>query len=272
MGLVTDGRRSRNGIIAHEVKLGDRRDPYGSTVVPVVSYRPRMPAERVARLRQWHAEASADLHALGDHDVEYLGLRLHVPAQVFPPTPTSDLLGREVQSHARSARRVLDMGCGAGANAILAARHAADVVGVDVNPIAVAASEANAERNGAAERTRFAVSDVFEAVEGDFDLIVFDPPFRWFRPRDLLERAFADEGYASLTRFMQEVPDRLRPGGEVLLFFGTSGDVEFLDELIDRTGLATTTIAERSVHVRGETATYFVRRLARIADVADDRR
>jgi release factor glutamine methyltransferase len=229
----------------------------------VDAYQPRLPIERVERLRRWHEEASTELHRLGAHDVEYLGLRLHIPEQVFPPTPTSDLLGREVLAHAQRRHRVLDMGCGAGANAILAARRAYDVVGVDINPVAVAASGTNAERNGVADRTRFAESDVFEAVEGEFDLIVFDPPFRWFRPRDLLEHAIADENYASLTRFMGEVADRLRPGGEVLVFFGTSGDIAYFDELIDGSGLVSVTIAERSIHARGETATYFVRRLTR---------
>lgn len=222
-------------------------------------YRPRVPPERVERLWRWHQEASEELHSLGAHEVEYLGLHLHIPAQVFPPTPTSDLLGRAVLARTRPKQRVLDMGCGAGANAILAAQHSNDVLGVDVNPIAVSASQANAERNGVAERIRFIESDVFDAVDGDFDLIVFDPPFRWFQPRDLLERAFADENYASLSRFMREVSHRLRPGGEALVFFGTSGDVAYLDELIDATGLRSATIAERSLHVRGETATYFVR-------------
>ena len=182
----------------------------------VEDYRPRVPPERVERLWRWHEEASAELHRLGAHEVEYLGLHLHVPAHVFPPTPTSDLLGRAVLARTRPEHRVLDMGCGAGANAILAAQQARDVLGVDVNPIAVSASQANAERNGVAERTRFVESDVFDAVDGEFDLIVFDPPFRWFHPRDLLERAFADENYASLTCFMREVsgpPPRRRSAG-----------------------------------------------------------
>ena len=33
-------------------------------------------------------------------------------------------------------------------------------------------------------------------------------------------------------RSFDDVPGRLRPGGAVLLFFGTSGDVEYLDERI----------------------------------------
>lgn len=224
-------------------------------------YVPRVSAERVEQLRRWHEDVSRELHARPSADCEYLGLELHIPHGVFAPTPTSDLLGRLVADSAAPGLRVLDMGCGAGANAILAARNGAVVVGVDVNPEAVEASRANAARNGVADRTEFAVSDVFDAVEGDFDLVVIDPPFRWFAPRTMLERAFTDENYATLTSFVREVPGRLRPGGEVLLFFGSSGDVEYLDQLISDSGLLSATVAERTIEVRGEMTTYFVRRL-----------
>jgi release factor glutamine methyltransferase len=222
-----------------------------------------MDPERVERLRRWHEEASAELHALGAHDVEYLGLSLHVPAQVFPPTPTSDLLGREVLARVRPGDRVLDLGCGAGANAILAAQRTDQVVAVDVNPIAVEATAANAHRNGVGERVRCLESDGFAAVDGDFDVIAIDPPFRWFAPRDLLERAMVDEGYELLGRFVAEVGDRLRPGGSILLFFGTSGDVAHLDDLLAAAALRWEVVAERTLLVRGEDTTYFVRRIAR---------
>lgn len=204
---------------------------------------------------------SAELHARSTVDVEYLGLQLRVPEGVFAPTPTSDLLGNLVTDHATRGLRVLDMGCGAGANAILAAMTGATVLGVDVNPAAVDASRANAARNDVADRTEFVVSDLFEAVDGTFDLVVIDPPFRWFSPRTMLERAFTDENYATLTAFVRDVPGRLRPSGAVLLFFGTSGDVDYLDELISANSLVSDTVAERTIIVRGEPTTYFVRRL-----------
>ena len=224
-------------------------------------YVPRVSAERSEQLRRWHEDVSSELHARPTVDIEYLGLQLHVPRGVFAPTPTSDLLGNLVTDHAAPGLRVLDMGCGAGANAILAARTGATVLGVDVNPAAVEASRANAARNGVADLTDFAVSDLFDAVEGDVDLVVIDPPFRWFAPRTMLERAFTDENYATLTAFLDDVPGRLRPGGAVLLFFGTSGDVEYLDERISANGLLSATVAERTITVRGELTTYFVRRL-----------
>ena len=151
-----------------------------------------MPPERVAFLRRWHERAYQESVNVKDQRVAYLGLDLVVPAGVFVPTPTSDLLGRAVMAEVQPGMRVLDMGTGSGVNAILAARGGADVVGVDINPDAVAAAQANAERNGVVGE--FAVSDVFTAVAGRFDLVVIDPPFRWFAPRDMAEAATADEG------------------------------------------------------------------------------
>ncbi|MGH3607044.1 MAG: methyltransferase, partial [Pseudonocardiaceae bacterium] len=45
---------------------------------------------------------------------------------------------------------------------------------------ALAVARDNALRNGVADRIEVRRSDVFSNVDGRFDLIVFDPPFRWF--------------------------------------------------------------------------------------------
>ena len=134
---------------------------------------------------------------------------------------------------------------------------------MDINAAAIACARANAERNGLADRIVFAHGDLFDGVEGDFDVIIFDPPFRWFEPLDLLEASHTDGGYRTLTRFMEEVPHRLRPGGRIVMNFGTSGDLEYLRELIERSGL----VAEQSRYGEatklGYTAEYFVIRLSR---------
>jgi release factor glutamine methyltransferase len=64
-----------------------------------------------------------------------------------------------------------------------------------------AAARYNAVRNGVADRIQICHSDVFSNVEGAFDLIIFDPPFRWFAPGELLEAATTDENYQALTGF-----------------------------------------------------------------------
>lgn len=77
------------------------------------------------------------------------------------------------------ARTVLDVGCGSGVLAVAAARlGATSVVAVDVDPVAVAVTEANAERNGVAglidAQTVFGedTTDPLGPVPGPNDLVV----------------------------------------------------------------------------------------------------
>lgn len=222
-----------------------------------------MPDAQQESMRAWHEGAFAQLHALGTHAAKYLDLDLVIPGDVFPPSPVSDVLGRAVLDEVRAEDRVLDMGTGSGVNAILAARRAHDVTGVDINPHAVAAATANAERHGVADRTRFVHGDLFDPVDGAFDLVIFDPPFRWFRPRDPLELAITDEEYRSLTRFVAELDDHFSPAGRVLLFFGTSGDIAYLHHLIDRSPLSAQTVASRTITANDTEVTYYTYRVTR---------
>ena len=74
------------------------------------------------------------------------------------------------------AARVLDVGCGSGLLSIVCARLGAEqVLGLDIDANAVALAAENAERNGAADRCRFAVTPVAE-VAGQFDLVVANMP------------------------------------------------------------------------------------------------
>jgi release factor glutamine methyltransferase len=225
-----------------------------------VPYQPPFSPERTAALRRWHERAYQEMIEAGQQRLSYLGLDLVVPAGVFAPTPMSDLLGSAVIDEVRPGERVLDMGTGSGVNAILAARAGADALGVDINPAAVDAARTNAERNGVA--AVFAVSDMFSAVEGDFDVAVIDPPFRWFAPRDMAEGAIADEGYEGVGRFFGGIRQRLRrPGGRVLLFFGTSGDQDHVLGLAAGAGLTVETVAARELARDGITVTYSTFRL-----------
>src|SRR3954462_11152038 len=171
-------------------------DPYPST----------LSAEDVERFRGWHERAyrAAREEGRAAQTFEYLGLAIVVPPDVMPVTPFSHLLGEAVLAEVRAGDRVLDMGTGSGVNAILAATKTADVVAVDITPQALDAARDNAARNDVADRIDVRSSDVFSNGEGFFDVIVFDPPFRWFAPRDALEAAFTDENYRALTTFFRE--------------------------------------------------------------------
>lgn len=224
-------------------------------------FRSTLSAEYTERIRQWHERAYTEMRERETAEVSYLRLELVVPPQVFAPTPMSDLFGRVVLKEIREGDRVLDMGTGSGSNATLAASASSDVVAVDINPVAVECAKRNAAANGVASRIEVRESDVFDNVDGDFDLIIFDPPFRWFPARDLIEAAITDENYGAMTRFLTEVPGRLREGGRVLIAFGTSGDLGYLRSLIDRSGLACEVVDERELDKDGWQVNYYVYRL-----------
>jgi release factor glutamine methyltransferase len=54
----------------------------------------------------------------------------------------------------------------------------------------------------------------------------------------MAERATTDEDYRTLTAFFDQVAGYLAPGGRVLVFFGNTGDVDYLHHLIDVAGFA----------------------------------
>lgn len=221
---------------------------------------PRVPAvsaERAAQIRRWHERAYREARARSEQTTTYLGLAVTVPPEVMPITPTSHLLGRAVLDHVQPGDRVLDVGTGSGVNAILAATRGAQVVAVDINPRALEAARANAARNGVADQVEVRRSDVFDAVAGTFDLVVFDPPFRWFRPRDLLEAATTDENYRALAAFFAGAREHLAAGGRMLVFFGTSGDLDHVRHLMSAHGFTAQVVASDRLTRDGWTVEYF---------------
>jgi 2-polyprenyl-3-methyl-5-hydroxy-6-metoxy-1,4-benzoquinol methylase len=70
-------------------------------------------------------------------------------------------------------RRVLDVGCGDGTNAMLMARFGARVTGIDISPRSIELCRRRAELDGVAESTHFICSplETADLLEGSFDII-----------------------------------------------------------------------------------------------------
>jgi methylase of polypeptide subunit release factors len=111
----------------------------------------------------------------------------------------------------RPAETALDLGTGAGTHALLAARHAARVVGTDLNPRALELAELNARLNGVAN-VEWRQGDLAEPVRGEaFDLVVANPPYVVTPGRDLLYR---DGGGDAISQaFVTAAAAHLREGG-----------------------------------------------------------
>ena len=113
----------------------------------------------------------------------------------------------------RRVRTVLDLGCGGGVQALLAARHADRVVGVDLNPRAVAFARFNARLNEVTN-AEFRQGDLFDPVRGErFDLLVCNPPYVVSPETQLLFRDGGRPGDSLCAEIVRRAGEHLEEGG-----------------------------------------------------------
>lgn len=153
--------------------------------------------------------------------------------------PDTYRFARAIEAHLQQrqapVKRAVDIGCGARVGAILLARARpqAQVVAVDINPQALRLSAVNA---GLAGTDNIAIyhSDLLASVEGQFDLVVANPPYM----NDQQQRAYRHGGgalgEALSVRIVREALPRLSPGGTLLLYTGiamVAGEDPFLTQI-----------------------------------------
>ncbi|MFH1257028.1 MAG: HemK2/MTQ2 family protein methyltransferase [Candidatus Diapherotrites archaeon] len=208
---------------------------------------PRMSGEEAEKLRQFQEFVYETRGALKKEiTMDAMGKKITVMHSVFFPIFSDTAsLGKAVLKEVKKGDVVLDLGTGTGIQAILAAEKAEKVLAVDINPKAVECAKRNAELHGFSGKIEAIKSDVFSGIQGKkFDLIAFNPPFRWFRPRDISEYGSTDENYGALKRFFLEAKEHLNPKGKVLLVFSNTGDIEYLKELIRESGMKSEIVLE----------------------------
>jgi methylase of polypeptide subunit release factors len=134
----------------------------------------------------------------------------------------ADAAAAHVETRERPVRRAVDIGCGTGAGAITVAKRApeAEVLAVDINDAALRCARVN---TGLArtQGVRPCRSDLLNDVDGDFDLIISNPPFMI----DPAGRAYRDgggeHGHDLSLAILDAAAKRLAPGGSLVLFSGT---------------------------------------------------
>ncbi|CAI8820005.1 SAM-dependent methyltransferase [Pseudomonas sp. IT-347P] len=150
----------------------------------------------------------------------------------------AQLIHAHLQQNFAPIHRAVDIGCGAGVGAILIgrARREAEVLALDINPAALRLTAINAALAEVAN-VEVRASDLLQGVDGEFDLIVANPPYM----ADPAERAYRHGGGtlgAGLSlRIVEQALNRLAPGGSLLLYTGVAmvdGRDPFLDTVLPR--------------------------------------
>jgi release factor glutamine methyltransferase len=108
-------------------------------------------------------------------------LDLAVTADVLIPRPETELLVETALETiaAEAPARVLDLGVGSGAVllAVLSERPRASGVGVDISEAALAVATANARAHRLSDRAEFRLGDWTAGGEGEFDVVLSNPPY-----------------------------------------------------------------------------------------------
>ena len=108
---------------------------------------------------------------------------------------------------------VLDLGCGGGVQALLAAGHAERVVAVDVNPRALEFTRFNARLNGVAN-VECRQGDFFAPVQGErFGLVVCNPPYAISPDARYVFRDSGRPGDSVCEEIVRRIPAHLEEGG-----------------------------------------------------------
>lgn len=189
------------------------------------------PAKR-RRLHRWLARRRAGepvAYILGRR--EFFGLDFLVDRRVLIPRPETELLVEEALRLLAPGARVLDIGAGSGNITVALARHGARVTAVENSAPARRVLRRNLARHRVAARVRVSPADLFPSRSGRFDMIVSNPPYvsaaewrqleagvRDFEPRAAL--VAGERGIEVLGRIVAAAPERLNPGGWLLLEIG----------------------------------------------------
>ncbi len=124
----------------------------------------------------------------------FCGLRFLVNEHVLCPRPETELLVEEALSHVESGSRILDLCTGSGCIAVsllclgqenlshqFHGKKMADqelfVCACDLSEAALEVARTNAELNHVSDRMELLQSDLYDKVQGKYDIIVSNPPY-----------------------------------------------------------------------------------------------
>ena len=108
---------------------------------------------------------------------EFMGLTFYVNSNVLIPRQDTETLVEEALNLAKPGMRILDMCTGSGCIIISILKNKSDVkgMGCDISKQALIVAKENAKLNNV--NVAFEYSDLFENIEGKFDMIVSNPPY-----------------------------------------------------------------------------------------------
>ena len=187
-------------------------------------------------------------------EIEYKKARIRLGNTdlVYEPAEDSFLLADAALKEAKPGMHILEIGTGSGfvSAVLLANLKEICLVATEINPYAARCAKTNA-----VEVIR---TDLFKGLttrcpETRFDLILFNPPYLPTSEEEKvpgwLNYAFdgGTSGRETLNRFLDEVRDYLKPGGEILVLISSITGLDAVKEKMEKIGFAVNVVARKKV-------------------------
>ena len=145
-----------------------------------------------------------------------------VPKNVYSPSDDTFLMLDALAKIPIEGKKVLDVGTGSGILSLFCAARGAHVTATDVNELCLQTAQKAAGALGLSIRA--ILSDMFSNVRGQFNLIIFNPPYL---PSSTVEDRTVDggpDGTALSKRFLRSLADHLERDGTALLLVSSLND------------------------------------------------
>jgi len=200
----------------------------------------RLGSEESSRYESVLAERSRGVPAqyITGHQ-EFWGMDLIVSPAVLIPRPETEhvvetvlgLGGAELREPGKGEQfRIVDVGTGSGCIALALAKELsqAEIHATDISPSALEIARANAARLQLEQRVHFHETDLLKGLNGEFDVVVSNPPYVGESERDSVQlevRKFEPQtavfagpnGTEVIERLIPAAGAILRPGGWLVL-------------------------------------------------------
>lgn len=175
---------------------------------------------------------------------EFMKLDFYVDENVLIPRADTEITVEEVILYCKNMKkgniRILDLCTGSGVIAISIGKYIknCEIVAVDISTKALEVAKKNANKNKV-DNITWALSDLFDKVEGRFDIIVSNPPYIKKKVIPTLEKEVQKEPIIALDggqdgldfyrKIIKKAPNYLKEEGAIFLEIGYDQKEDVLD-------------------------------------------
>ncbi len=208
----------------------------------------RVVSEKEQRLYENYIEKRAGRiplqHITGEQ--EFMGLPFKVNEDVLIPRQDTEILVEEVLRNLHDGMSILDMCTGSGCILLSLLKYSNDCsgIGVDISEKALAVATENSKRLEL--EATFLQSNLFEKVEGKFDILVSNPPYipsdviptlmeevRSYEPMQALDGR--KDGLYFYREIVRQAGEHLNRGGQLFFEIGCE-QAEDVTEIMEKAG------------------------------------